>query len=272
MTTIDEARPVLTNGWEADVPSDDTELRRFVLAWSEFCAAPVAAMGGRVVRTPDAVTSDLGRPASYWSSATLLRPPAHDRWDRVLDGVERTLFREGSGAVHLWSAWPTPDLSARGWELQGHPPYLLRPPGGRLPEATSGLTVREVENAEQLATWERVVVQGYPLPDLQPWAPGVLFTDAVRSSGLRMWLGYAEGEPVAAAASFVAFGLHVLAIGVVLPHARGKGYWRSLLRVRLAAFPGLPSASLFSDMSRPGAQQHGFWPISRFTLWTRERP
>jgi hypothetical protein len=35
---------------------------------------------------------------------------------------------------------------------------------------------------------------------------------------------------------------------------------------------GLPSASLFSDMSRAGAERNGFLPISRFTLWRRPRP
>lgn len=271
MTALEAASPGLTTGWETTLPPEDTELRRFVLAWAEYLAGPVQALGGRVVRTPDALTTDLGRPASYWTSAVLLRPPAPDRWDVVLDGVERTLFRDGTGQVHLWSAWPTPDLTARGWELEGHPPLLFRPPGGPLPPEGTDLTVREVADEEELGTWERVVVHGYPMPDLRPWRPGALFTDAVRSSGLRLWTGYADGEAVAAAGSYVALGLHVLAIGVVLPHARARGYWRTLLRTRLAAYPDLPSASLFSDMSRPGAQRHGFWPISRFTLWTRER-
>ena len=271
MTTHESPHAALTTGWEHDLPPGDTELRRFVLAWSESLAGPVAASGGRVARTDDALTADLGRPASYYSSAVLLRPPSLDRWDTVLDGVERTMFREGSGRVHLWSAWPTPDLSGRGWELEGHPPFLFRPPGGPLPGAAPDLVVHEVADAEQLATWERVVTEGYPLPDLLPWRPGALFADEVRRSGLRMWVGHADDEPVAAAASYVALGLHVLAIGVVLPRARGRGYWRTLLHTRLAAYPDLPSGSLFSDMSRPGAQQHGFWPVSRFTLWTRER-
>lgn len=270
MTTGETTRH-LTTGWEPDLPPRDTELRRFVLAWAEALAGPVRASGGRVRRTEDAVTCDLGRPGSYYSAAVLLRPPAPGRWDQVLDDIERTMFSSGSGPVHLYSAWPTPDLSARDWNLEGHPPFLLRPPGGALPEAADDLEVREVTDAEDLRVWERVVVEGYPLPDLLPWRPGVFFTNDVLSSSLRLWLGRAEGEPVAAAASYVAHGLHVLAIGVVLPHARGSGYWRTLLGTRLATFPDLPCGSLFSDMSRPGAEQHGFWPISRFTLWVRER-
>lgn len=262
----------LTTGWESDLAPADTELRRFVLAWSASLAGPVQAEGGRVSRSPGVLTTDLARPASYYSSAVLLQPPVDDRWGDALDVVDRAMFRDGTGLVHLWSPWPTPDLTARGWRLEGHPPFLFRPPGGPLPPATPGLDVHEVADSEELRTWERVVVEGYPMPDLLPWRPGVLFTERVLGSGLRLWVGYADGEPVGAAASFVAHDLHVLSVGVVLPAARGKGYWRSLLRTRLAAYPDLPSGSLFSDMSRPGAQRNGFWPISRFTLWTRDRP
>jgi hypothetical protein len=59
---------------------------------------------------------------------------------------------------------------------------------------------------------------------------------------------------------------------VVLPQARRRGYWQALLRTRLADLEGLPSASLFSDMSRAAAERNGFLPISRFTLWRRARP
>lgn len=272
VTSPDTVCRHLATGWENDLAPQDTELRRFVLSWAESLAGPVDAMGGRVRRTDDAVTIDVGRPAGYYSSAVLLRPPAPEGWDEVLDGVERSMFREGTGAVHLWSPWPTPDLSPRDWRLEGHPPFLFRPPGGPLPSAVPDLEVREVHDDEGLRTWERVVVEGYPMSELLPWHAGSLFTPSALRSDLRLWVGYASGEPVAAAASYVALGLHVLSIGVVLPKARGHGYWRTLLRTRLAARPDLPTGSLFSDMSRPGAEQHGFWPVSRFTLWIRERP
>jgi hypothetical protein len=59
---------------------------------------------------------------------------------------------------------------------------------------------------------------------------------------------------------------------VVLPEARRRGYWQALLRARLADLEGLPSAALFSDMSRSGAERNGFLPVTRFTLWRRARP
>ena len=55
-------------------------------------------------------------------------------------------------------------------------------------------------------------------------------------SPLRLWVGYADGSPVGAAASYVAHGLHVLALGVVLAAARRRGHRQALLRA--AGRPG----------------------------------
>ena len=40
--------------------------------------------------------------------------------------------RDG-GPWLLWSGWPTPDLSYLGYVLWGHPPIMVRPPGGGMP-------------------------------------------------------------------------------------------------------------------------------------------
>ena len=111
MTTVDESRH-LTTGWEDHLPPEDTELRRFVLAWSESLAGPVGVMGGRVVRTPDAVTSDLGRPAGYYSSAVLLRPPDPDRWDEIA-------FKGGSEPGVFAVAWLMERPDGRTFSLTG---------------------------------------------------------------------------------------------------------------------------------------------------------
>lgn len=262
---------LLITGWEPEVPVGDTVLRRFVNAWAESLAGPVAAVGGHVQRRDGLVVADLGRPAAYYNGVTLLRPPSPDEWGMLVDEVEAMLSGPGSGDVFLWSAWPTPDLRRRGWQLEGHPPLLYRPAGGPLPPA-GDLEVRRVTDAAALADWERTAVEGYPLDDLVPWRPGVLFDTRVLGGPLRLWVGYARGRPVGAAASYVAHGLHVLALGVVLPEARRRGHWRALLRARLADLEGLPPAGLFSDLSRPGAERHGFLPVTRFTLWRRARP
>lgn len=271
MTITNSEAPVLTTGWESSTPTDDTLLRQFVHAWAGALAEPVDREGGSVIRTETHALGDLGRPASFFNSAVLLQPLPPGGWHVALDVVERTAFAGGTGQVYLWSPWPTPDLRARAWTLGGHPPVLFRPPGGPLPTPAPDLVIREVCDAEGLATWERVVVEGYPLRDLHPHRRGSLFGPAVLGGRMRAWVGYVGRQPAAAAASCVVEGLHVLVVGVVLPRFRGRGYWRTLLRTRLAAYPELACVSLFSDLSRPGAQRHGFWPLARMTVWIRER-
>ena len=133
-----DTAPLLPTGWECDQPVGDTLLRRFLHGWAGALTDPVARSGGRVVREDAFAICDLGRPGSFFTSVVLLQPPGPDGWDAVLDDVERRVFRDGTGEVHLWSAWPTPDLSARSWSLAGHPPVLFRPPGGPLPHPCGG--------------------------------------------------------------------------------------------------------------------------------------
>ena len=83
----------LVTGWEPEVPVGDTVLRRFVHAWAESLAGPVAAVGGRVQRRDGLVISDLGRPAAYYNGATLLRPPAPDEWRMLVDRSRRCCLR-----------------------------------------------------------------------------------------------------------------------------------------------------------------------------------
>jgi hypothetical protein len=267
---------VLTTGWEPDTPVADTLLRRFVFALAESWEPTVAAMGGRVQRCAEFALTDFGRPAGFGNTVTLLQPlpPGDaDRADAVLDEIEASVGG-GSGVVYLMSAWPTPDLRARGWELAGHPPFHLRPPAP-LPVAPlpGGLRIAPMVDAAGVRDVDRVLVDGYPFADLQPWRPGALFDERVLAAeGPHLEVGYLDGQAVTVGARHVAHGLVVLVLGVTLPEARHRGCWAAMVRSRLAAAPDLPAVALFSDDSRPGAERlFGFLPITRFTLWFRER-
>jgi len=265
------ASEALTTGWEPGLPVADTMLRRYLFHNGELCAAFARAGGGHTLDTAALVAADLGHPGGYWNAATLLQPPSD--WDETVEAVE-TFFAGGTGEAMLWSAWPTPDLRERGWRLSGHPPLLVRPPARALPPPATALdTVREVGSTGELATWERVAVEGYPLPDLATAAPGAMAGPALLDDPrLRLWTAAIDGRPVSAAAAFVAHGIGSLAFGATLPTGRRRGLWRQLAVARLLAMPDVWTAGVFSDLSRPGAEALGFTPILRLTLWVRERP
>jgi hypothetical protein len=229
-------------------------------------------MGGRVLRRDGYVLHDLGRPAGFYNGVTLLRPLPFDGWEATLTDVEADLAADRSAdsrEVLLWSAWPTPDLAARGWQLVGHPPLLLHPRPAPSPAPPRWLGIEPVRSASMLADWERVVIAGYPLVDCQPARTGA-FVDArvLRDPAFHGWVGYSDGQPVAIGTSYVTHGVHVLALRATLPSHRGRGAWQALARHRLAAFARLPAMALFSDLSRPPAERLGFLPLARWTLWS----
>lgn len=102
------AEPIrLLTGWEPQVPVGDTVLRRFVHAWAESLAGPVAAMGGRVQRRGGLTVGDLGRPAAYYNGATLLRlsPMACTCWRWAWCSPRRAAAATGRRCCGR--GWPT---------------------------------------------------------------------------------------------------------------------------------------------------------------------
>lgn len=259
----------LEDGWHPDTPIGDTLLQRFVLNQAAFHEAQATAMGGRTLRRDDFVAADLGHPSGYYNSAVLLRPPERD----TVADVEAFYDGHGSGDVELWNPFPTPDLSVRGWQLEGHPPLLLRPAGLPPPQPPSpgGLRITPVTGGAGVRDWEHVAAYGFPLPDVQPLLPGAIADERLLADPrIRLWVGYVEDRPVVIGSLFTEVGIAHLTLGATLPEGRRRGYWTAMALVRLATTE-LPAAALFSDMSRSGAQRLGFLPIIRFTLWRRSR-
>jgi hypothetical protein len=269
--TTTEPAP-LTTGWEPGLPDDDSLCLRWLRHWSAQLTAFAEAAGGRVVHDERYLLADHRRPASFFNGAVLLAP-----WDGdaafadLVDEIEARAAG-GRGDLYLWSLWPTPDLRARGWHLDGHPPLLVRPPGP-LPAGVDagGPGPDRVRTPAALADWERVVVEGYPLDDV-PRTRGALAAPALLDDPrLRFWTSSAGGRPVTASAQFVAHGLAGFAMGVTLPGYRHAGHWARHVGLRLATEPDLWHAGVFSDHSRAGAERAGFVPVVRHTLWHRTR-
>jgi hypothetical protein len=260
----------LETGWLPTTPLGDTLIHDFVIHHAECIASVAAAHDRRVLRRPDAVAADLGRPSGFFNGAVLLQPL--DAGSTVVSDLESWYRREGRGEVLLWSAWPTPDLTARGWRLEGHPPLMIRPPGGPLPPAGRDVTVRRVARDTHLDDFCRIVVDGFPLPELQPYGSAALIDRRLlRDARWQLWLAEIAGRPVGAAALFVEHGLAQLSLAATLPAARGRGAWYALVRARLQAAARLISAGIFSDDSRPGIARLDYLPITRLTLWRLPR-
>lgn len=273
-------QPGLRAGWEPDTPVGDTLVHRYVHSFAASNLGPVRALGGRTLERDDVAAADLGRPTGFLlNTAVLLRPVDQEDAGVLLEALDDFYGAGGASTVTLFSAWPTPDLRSHGWQLEGHPPMLVRPPSGPVDDSAAdavpeGVRIVEADTPERIDDWSRVAVDGFPFEELQPYRPGSLLDDRILGEDrLRLWVGYDGDGPVCIGALFVEHELGQLWLAATLPTARGRGYYRAMANHRINAAPSVPLAAIFSDMSRPAAEKHlGFLPVIRFTLWSKQRP
>jgi hypothetical protein len=260
-----DERPLET-GWLADTPIGDTVLRRFLFNQSDVNERIAVAAGGRGDRTDDVTMADAGGPVPYFNQAILTRPLASAS-DPTLDVVESFYGSAAGRPRTLLSQWPTPDLSARGWSLVGHPAFVVRGPFPVSFTPAPGVQVRVATTVSDLHEVERIAVEGYPMDEARGLPPGQVFPERLLGSDVSLRLGSFEDEAVAAAACHVGHGVVNLCFAATLPAARRRGVWEALVWSRVNEDPTLPAVAYTSDYSRPGFARMGFVPIIRFTLW-----
>lgn len=255
-------RPLET-GWLPDTPEDDNLLRRFTI--SQAAVNDVTAVRGRRARTAAVALADSGGPVPYYNQAILLRPLTGAD-DPVLDDIAD--FFDGIGRPWtVLSVWPTPDLSARGLHLSGHPAFVARPPSSVDHRPPADVAVELVADPAELAVAEQVVIDGYPLDEARGQPVGAVFPPELLATDLHVRLARLAGEPAGVGAVRVGHGVVNLCLGATLPIARRRGVWESLVWARAAEAPDLPVVAFTSDYSRPGFVRMGFLVVTRFTLW-----
>ncbi len=268
--------PNLRAGWESDTPVEDSLLRRFLVNWTDSIEAHGVPIGGHALRRDDLAAVDVGRPSFGGNITTMLAPlfPAGvEEVAAALDDFYGFSRDDRSGAVYLFSPWPTPDLRPHGWSIFGYQPLMLRPAGGDVPASPQGLRIEAVRTAESLRAFERAMVRGFESAELEAQGPGTLFGVPILSDDrFRLWVGWEEDQPVSAAAAFVAAGITNVTLVGTVPEARRRGYGAALTWLATLADPELPSLLLATDEGRPVYERMGYLPLFRFAVWSRERP
>ncbi len=255
----------LATGWGASEPIDDSVLRRFVFNQADVVRAMASGPAARHAADDDVVTVDSGGPVAYSNMAVLLRPVT-DPADAVLDRIDE-FYAEAAGRPKLLlSVWPLPDLSARGWNLAGHPMFVVRAPGPVTATTREGVDVRDVTSPDDLRALERIAIEGYPIDEAKDAPPGAVFPDALLDSPVSLRVGLVDGEPASAAAALNAHGVVNLCFAATLDTGRRRGVWSALVWARVNEAPDQPSVAFTSDYSRPGFVKMGFLPVQRFTL------
>jgi hypothetical protein len=252
----------LTTGWEPDVPEDDTLLRQAVLVHASW-AVTLARKVGRPWRDEGAWAGGrVGDRGALTNWVVLTRPTKH--LGTVLAEVS-ALFPPDVPYL-LVSPWPTPDLRELGLALVGHPPLMVRMPGTSVAPPTR-VEVREVEDDDDLAVAERVLVEGYPLPELQPLHPGDVYAPGLLDGATRVWVAWDDDTPLATAAAHLHAGITLVEGVAALAGARGKGAGAAVAWAATTCDPARPAVLIASDDGRPVYARLGYLPVERWTVW-----
>lgn len=266
-----EAEDPLETGYGPDTPRGDNACNDYAQGLVEAYGSLASARGDRVAEGADLFCTDATSLWSFGNVVIVRRPLPEDRW-RAAVAQMHSFYREGPGGPFLvFSAWPTPDLANMGFTLVGHPPLMYRLPEAVALAPIEGFEIRSVDDGSA-SDWEEALVDGFPVPELQPFRPGCMLPPpALSAEGWRHWVGYLDGEPVGTASAYL--GSHHIDVEFIstMERARRRGIGRALTATATLAVPDRPAMLISSDLGRPVYQRLGYRAILRFTLWEGAR-
>ena len=255
----------LTTGWESDVAPGDTLVRQAAFVHGSW-ATTVAKALGRPFAANDRWAGGFIADRGALSNPVVLRQPPADP-AMLVEEINEVI--PPTSPFFLASPWLTPDFSRHGLVLLGHPPLMVRFPAPHTDPPRAGVEVRQVRTAEELAVAERVLVSGYPMPELEPLQRGDLFGAAILDTPTPVWVGYVDGEPASVAAAHLHAGVTLVEYVAALPTARGRGAGAAVTWAATLVEPQHPAVLLASDDGRPVYEAMGYLAIERWTAWLR---
>ena len=262
----------LETGYGPGTPRGDNACNDFVQGSAKAYLSLAQARGGRVVEDGALVLADTASESFFCNLAVARAPMDEGGWRAAVADMEAFFGEHEGGDFLVFSTWPTPDLAELGFELVGHPPLMLRPPAVVTPQPVEGLEVRRVDDPASAQDWERALVNGFPLSDLQPFRAGCFLpTDGRAVDRWHHWVGYLEGEPVGTSSAYLDERHVQVEYISTVESARGRGVGRAMTATATALDHSLPTMLMASDLGRPVYERLGYRAILRFTLWIGHR-
>ena len=256
----------LEDGWHVDTPTGDNLLRDHFMGFADFMIAAGHAGGHPVLDDDEVGAFDGGIPHPFMRAAVLRRPPADP--NAIGDRLDAFFAGDAMYGVFVPGLVPPPD----GFGLGGHPPFMVRPAGGPLPPVPSELRIEEVSDERTMLDFERGMIAGYPVPELEGAPAGTGYpTGLLDVPYIRFWVGYEGDRPVATSGALVHHGINHIEWISALPEVRGRGYGAAMTWQATLADPSLPAALIASDDGRPVYERMGYLPVVRCTFWMGPR-
>ncbi|MEO8247527.1 MAG: GNAT family N-acetyltransferase [Chloroflexota bacterium] len=248
--TPEEASALHDRNWIATfVALADAQPRGFALETPtvRVAASGIPIMNKVIVTDPDP------RPEDLEAALALVREHhvAYDvfvraTWDRALTTVAATGLARGGEMPCLVSELPIHGVSL--------------PPG---------LQVRRIAPAE-IDDFRAVARDGFEMPD--PLVAAAFRSDMLEMTGLRAFVGYAGGQPVACAASYLTgdvIGIYTVA---TVAAARGRGYGTAVTAAAMAGTDARAAALQASEVGQPVYERMGYRVVHHETIFREGSP
>jgi hypothetical protein len=255
----------LTDGWEPDLDPADSIVRQAIEVHVSWAKALTTAARGPWRETP-AWAAGSGGATTAMLNHVIVRQSKAD-WTEIAEGIG-TAYPDTAGVIVL-SPFPAPDLSDLGLALVGHPPLMMRPVATTTTEPATTLQVREARAPEELQDAERVLVEGYPMPDLAHLPRGEFYRPEVVDARTRVFVGYDRDTALATSVAHSAAGVTIVENVAVLGEARGRGAGAAITWAATRAWPDQPAVLIASDAGQPVYERLGFLRLVRWTCWLR---
>ncbi len=256
----------------SELVDDATWVRRSAISLAESWEGFVQGVGGRTARDGALWLADAASPTPFMNAVTLTAPLNESDIEPLTRRLDAFFAeRPDGGNWLLWSGWPALDLERHGYGLWGHPPIMVREPGGEAPPPPPELRIKEARSAAELADIERAFIEGYPVLGAEASPPGSVFSPSLLGSRFRFYAGYVDDEVVAVSAALLCDEVTDVTFVATQPHARRRGYGTALTWRAALAEPSQPAVLEASDDGRPVYERMGFRLVGRMSVWERPR-
>ena len=211
----------------------------------------------------DVVALDVGTDFFLANGAVLRHPVRDADLPAIVDRLH-DFYAAGPGVGWmLLSAWPIPPIERMG--LIGHPPFMLRAPGGTAPPVPAGLDDPRSHRRRRHGRLRR----GRSRATRPRAEQTAVFADRriLDVPGLRIWVGYLDDRPVACAGAHVTEAC--VDVEYVATHAdvRGRGFGAAVTWAATLADPTKPAVLIASDPGQPVYERMGYLRLMRLTMW-----
>jgi ribosomal protein S18 acetylase RimI-like enzyme len=218
------------------------------------------AAGWSVLREPAVTAVDSRQPAHRRAVAGPTAEPA------AVVGMLDAFCGDRSSGYMLEDSWGRRSWRDVGFTALGALPIMR----SDAPAAMTGpddLRIVTIATPADLATFERTLIEAFPLTGRQP---GALWTDAVLAlPAFRMWLGTCGGSAVATSVAWTDTDhVGVYWVAVRSCHRR-RGFGAVMTATAAAAVPGRPSVLVATPAGVPLYRTLGYRRVATSTRWVR---